>query len=78
MNRSADRLNLCLPGLKGAGQLKNFIVVTWNEFSFAQTRPDAWRVPFWKFQKCTVIMHCLGAFLLISDALKGIRILRFH
>ena len=38
MNRSPDRLNLCLSELKGAGQLKNFffffIVVSRNDFSF--------------------------------------------
>lgn len=38
MNRSPDRLNLCLSELKGAEQLKNlFIVVSRNDFLFALT-----------------------------------------
>lgn len=39
MNRSADRLNLCLPELKGAGQLKNFLLCEpRNDFEFQLER----------------------------------------
>lgn len=50
MNRSADRLNLCLSELKGAEQLKNFSLF----FIIVRSRNDF--LSRWKFKKrnCTL------------------------
>lgn len=63
MNRSADRLNLCLSELKGAEQLKNFspfffiiIVRSRNDFlsrskwKFKKKKEKKPRITGWKFE----------------------------
>lgn len=72
MNRSADRLNLCLSELKGAEQLKNFSLF----FIIVRSRNDF--LSRWKFKKRNSLEIRISVSLLIDRIFSNDHLILFN